>query len=85
MRCKIGKGGGGGEWSSKILKFSKPKNFKICIYTFQCNITKGKNFEENFKDFTMNFQKISFLFLSTKKSIFKFIEFQKYKEYISIH
>lgn len=32
----------------------KPKNFKIFIYIFQCNVTKARNFEENFKDFTMN-------------------------------
>lgn len=32
----------------------KPKNFKIFIYIFQCNVTKAKNFEENFKDFTTN-------------------------------
>lgn len=32
----------------------KPKNFKIFIYIFQCNVTKARNFEENFKDFTTN-------------------------------
>lgn len=59
----------------------KPKNFKLFIYIFQRNITKAKNFEEKFQRFYTEFLNFFSIFYK-KKSIFKFIEFQKkYKEF----